>query len=359
MKKNYVLTSVYCVGLSFLGANLNAQTSIPADSANYVIGENTKVREIANASTFGQGPAGAAIAWDFSTLAAGTERDLKVEAVVTGGINPDPVNAALKVVVDRPLNDEVYFYNPSASALGYAGLSYGVNVLNYEGEGAEQWSYPITYQSTKTVNVANEYTSGFAQAAVDHKIAGTVRYEVDAYGRIKMPYGDVYNVLRIKIEEDIIDSADVPILGRRVFVHDNTMYEWRTISNKHFILRFDNKKVGSTSTRTVFYQVGDSVNPGPAPSSVGIHIPKMPDFMVFPNPASDVISVSFDVMPNEVAESIRLMDMQGRQVKQFETYAPKGDIFMESYDVSDLPRGNYIISMQSNQRSLQKRISIH
>lgn len=359
MRKNYLkLTSITAI-LSFGFTAAVAQTTIPADSANYVIGENTTVQEIANANAFGAGSAGAGIVWDFSGLAAGTQRDMNVEAVVTGGLTPDPVSAAVKLVIDRPISDETYFYDPSGSGLGYAGQSWGVNTLNYENNNVLQWSYPITYQDSNSYSVSNTYTTGVGPTAVDHEIEGTVSYAVDAYGRIKMPYGDVFEVLRIKITEMVTDTADVPIVGNQVFNYDNVMYEWRSASNKHFIIRFDRKKEGSATQRTVYYQTGDSVNGGTQPSNVELLVPEMPDLMVYPNPASDQVSISYKSMDNEHFQSAKLLDLSGRVVREFPVGSAAGKAHVETFDVSDLPSGNYLINLSSNERSLQKRILIH
>ncbi len=359
MRKNYLklasITTMLSVGF---GAAV-AQTTIPADSANYVIGENTTIQEISNASSFSAGSEGSAIVWDFSGLAAGTQRDMNVEAVVTGGLTPDPVDAAVKLVIDRPISDETYFYDPSSSGLGYAGQSWGVNTLNYENNNVLQWSYPITYQDSSSYAVSNTYTTGVGPTAVDHTIEGNVSYKVDAYGRIKMPYGDVYEVLRIKITEMVTDTADVPIVGNQVFNYDNVMYEWRSASNKHFIIRFDRKKEGSSTQRRVYYQTGDSVNGGTQPTNVELLVPEMPDFMVYPNPAFDQLSISYKSMDTEHFTSARILDLSGRVIREFPVGSAAGKAHVESFDVSDLPSGNYLIDLSSNERRLQKRIVIH
>lgn len=358
MIKNYFLKSILALLLGTASLSLIAQPTIPADSANYEIGVDTKVNVISNASSFSTGGSGASQVWDFSGLAAGTERNMTVEAIVTGGLNPDPVSAAVKLVIEGAIIDDVYYYDPSSSGLGYAGISWGVNVLNYAGEGAQQWEYPITYQSTQTYNVAKTYTTGFGPTAVDHKIAGTVSYEVDAYGRVKMPYGDVYDVMRIKISEMVTDTADVPIVGEQVFNYDNVMYEWRTISNRHFILRYDRKSESSTTTRTLYYQVGDSVNSGTQPSSVEMLMPKLPEFMVSPNPAQDMVSVSVELKNAESLYNLRLMDLNGRTVKEFGIHNEGQKTFLETFDLSDIPAGNYILNLNTDQRNLHKRIVV-
>lgn len=358
MKKVYLLKSIFASAALLLSTALTAQVSIPADSANYVIGNDTKVNVIDNASSFSAGSGGAGLVWDFSGLAAGTERTLSVEQVKSGGLNPDPVSAALKVVISKGLLNDVYYYDPSSSGLGYAGQQYGINVLNYAGEGAVQWTYPITYLDSSTVNVSKTYSTGFGPTSVDHDISGQVTSVVDAYGRIKMPYGDVYDVLRIKITELITDTADVPLIGNQVYNYDNIMYEWRVASNQHMILRYARKKEGSTTTRPLYYQVADSVELQPEPSSVLMQMPDLPELIISPNPANDKISLSFDVLSNEQIEGLKVLDLSGRVASNLDIRDYRSNVYLESYDVSNLRAGNYILQVKTNQRNIQKRFVV-
>ena len=59
------------------------------------------------------------------------------------------------------------------------------------------------------------------------------------------------------------------------------------------------------------------------------------DLQIFPNPATDYISVT----KNEVVRQVMVFNLVGRQMKRFEA------IDGEKYYVGDLPRGMYLVQL--------------
>ena len=101
----------------------------------------------------------------------------------------------------------------------------------------------------------------------------------------------------------------------------------------------------------LFTMYGDLYTSSPgfvgAPVSVGVNTVEQLNLEVSPNPAQDVITISNK--DNVNFESIKLYSTQGQLVKEF-----KSD--NSTFDVSTLPRGYYILKLQSSDNVTTKKI---
>lgn len=77
---------------------------------------------------------------------------------------------------------------------------------------------------------------------------------------------------------------------------------------------------------------------------------------VFPNPASDVVSLLYTLDERNESSSIRITDLQGRMVKQYDL-GTKAGTHQVSFDVSALPVGCYFATLISGDaRTTQKLV---
>ncbi len=97
------------------------------------------------------------------------------------------------------------------------------------------------------------------------------------------------------------------------------------------------------------YQQGEALEAGESGFSFGEPAPE-PTIRLFPNPAVDFFSVANE--KNTVINRIVVMNMTGRQVKQYD-----GDD-AGSYYVGDLPDGLYLISLVNNQEGVIKTLRL-
>ena len=89
--------------------------------------------------------------------------------------------------------------------------------------------------------------------------------------------------------------------------------------------------------------------------NISIDEKSIANLKTFPNPASDILTISFtNGVPNNTLE---LYDMQGRLVKELFSGKIAGE-FSESYSVSDLSPGIYILNIQNEKGFKQERIIV-
>jgi hypothetical protein len=79
--------------------------------------------------------------------------------------------------------------------------------------------------------------------------------------------------------------------------------------------------------------------------SAGINSLDKNEFSVYPNPATDVVNVSFEASSADY--SVSLMDLQGRVVSSQELSNANGTQLI-SFSTESIAKGSYIISIKSN-----------
>lgn len=91
------------------------------------------------------------------------------------------------------------------------------------------------------------------------------------------------------------------------------------------------------------------------PSANGIgDLTETPKFNIYPNPAKEIIWVSWDVVPKGKPSQLKLFDMTGKIIFTLETNANEMEI-----NVSDFPAGIYLLKIQNRQgKILQQKIII-
>jgi hypothetical protein len=76
---------------------------------------------------------------------------------------------------------------------------------------------------------------------------------------------------------------------------------------------------------------------------------------VFPNPASDVVNVTFDA--NNADYTIAIVDLQGRVMASQELTSLNGAQSI-AFPVSNLAKGSYIVSITTNGLTTSKNVVI-
>lgn len=77
---------------------------------------------------------------------------------------------------------------------------------------------------------------------------------------------------------------------------------------------------------------------------------------VFPNPANSYLTVNFELTDASVPTQIRLLDMNGRQVKSITSNFMNSGVNQIKTDVSDLNQGVYLLQITAGNKSITKRV---
>lgn len=90
----------------------------------------------------------------------------------------------------------------------------------------------------------------------------------------------------------------------------------------------------------------------------GIYIipKKVSNFSVYPNPASDMINIVFDLKSSSFV-TIEITDLEGRKIASVMSERQSGTV-SKDFNVKELPSGNYLIRLEVNGKTATQFLSI-
>lgn len=115
--------------------------------------------------------------------------------------------------------------------------------------------------------------------------------------------------------------------------------------------------LASTATISIAHTDLDYYNYTGVPTSTReLETPSSPTFKIYPNPAQDILNVSYTLKQSD-AISLGLYDINGREVLDKQQGTQSEGEYLESINLGDLPTGVYFLKLQgSSYQSTQKLI---
>lgn len=351
MKNNFLSLILLTSG----SIGLVAQPTITTNSSP-AVGFTYSTSQVELGSTT-EGPAGANVTWDFSSLAD------------TGAVS------TFNFVDPTTLPDASSF--PSAT-IAYSGLLEGVEFSAYLRNSANSFellgsaisspfgnfvipfsdpmklfSFPTTFNSSYSDTYRNEFTADLGFASTSTSTTGTMSYEVDGYGTLITSSGTYNNVLRMKKYDVSFDTSVTSIAGveepATYSENRSFSYEWVYVSNGEtipvFVITSDTSitEVGETYSRSASHSYSDEFT--------GIEQTETTDFLLFPNPTEG----KFVATVSKQIREIQICDISGKTVK---TFAPDVDLLndVQEFDITNLPAGIYWVRQIGNNTTLTKKL---
>ncbi|MBL0102982.1 MAG: T9SS type A sorting domain-containing protein [Bacteroidetes bacterium] len=306
------------------------------------LGDNITYKMITD-TTIQPGSGGAGVVWDFSNyiITVNTVSE-EYELPLTTGNDAAFTGANLKLTSFFGWTD-YYIKNGAGTELQYLGFYSPSNEL-FISSVAKTLTVPFTYNSTVT-NVPVTGT-GYSGAVV----TGTISTIADGYGTLKVQPGQggpYNNTLRVKY--DINLSED---LGGLITTFHAVRYAWyrsglRAPVFQISILDIDGVLGHTHQKFSTFYAYSTDVDDLSKPTLL---------MSVFPNPASTTSKISYTI-DRTTEVSLKVMDITGRVWKHEDFRQTVGE---HSFvlDVSDLPKGVYILSLSAGTTTRQQRLLI-
>jgi uncharacterized repeat protein (TIGR03803 family) len=125
----------------------------------------------------------------------------------------------------------------------------------------------------------------------------------------------------------------------RIFTKSGTVLASNTSGEHHYT--FKDEGISKLNTEKIYYRLKQKDNDGKFTYSqiVVLNVSKNKDFIVYPNPASETVTLTFSnsILLHSTAS---LIDMQGREVKKFII-----NNYQVKIDISNLPTGMYVIKL--------------
>lgn len=295
------------------------------------------------------GTAGNDQLWDFTFLTPENVQNYEiVEFGSTGNEDLFPnANTALSVGFGvsyeyLSITDEAY-----AAAGQYAPGSYEAYYTNPQSLIVFPAELGVTFVDSFAFNYVINGTAG--------DMVGEVDMEVDGYGDISMPWGTVEGAYRVSGSIDRLETVEIDGETVQAFLNGTTTHFFApgfpspVISVLQAILTvpaFDViQNIQSTTYISGFEPVGtdDLVVDG---------------LSVYPNPASDHITINFEKRDAQPLQ-VDLLNVQGRVVQSAGQIGSGFGTFQSQIDVSKLPAGFYLLRLAAGESSQVVKVAVN
>ncbi len=242
------------------------------------------------------------------------------------------------------------FYKNTSSSFKMVGFGATINSIptpiQYQG-GDKIYQFPLAYGNMDTSNYyfeVNVPTLGYWNQA------GQRENNVDGFGTLNLPNGYTYDVIRLASVLHIMDSIHIDALGFTIPIpRTQTEYKFMAAGELEPVLTITTQPLllftGPETVIGVRYKNEMNID--------GIEEVSQLDFSVYPNPASEVLTIS---NPQYISwQKLHLINSSG-QVVITDISGGSADITL---DVSQLPKGAYHLVIQNNDSFFKKSVIIN
>lgn len=248
------------------------------------------------------------------------------------------------------ITDVYSFYKKTSSLYAVEGLGVkisGVPVPNFYSDEDELYKFPLNFSDKDSTTFKFSSTTSTLVPFV-YKKQGYRITQADGWGTITTPYGTA-NCLRVVSTQYSQDSikGTISVGGFTLpvnagFPNYQRSYQWLTTTEKIPYL-----EVMGTLTGSVFTATQIRYRDIPRTIVVGINekISNNLNLSIFPNPATNQITI---ITPQTTGIiTMKIMDMQGKQVLLKTLIENNNAVNMHYIDVSGLLKGMYFIQLAS------------
>jgi len=202
-----------------------------------------------------------------------------------------------------------------------------------------QMIYPFAFNG----NFTDSYFSSYEYKGMLTHRRGTITVNADAWGTVTTPEG-TYNALRVKSIRDEVDSVWISGFFISATLTTLTDYGWYTTSSKIPVFALTVIETAQTSDTVGYYST----------QTIGVPEQSIAGacFSIYPNPATDFITVVFK---NNVSAGtkIRVLNQLGQEVKRITAGSLTGETLQ--IDLDGLTPGVYFIRINDETSSYVQR----
>lgn len=343
MKKTLLLLSISAFSMA------NAQSITVNDTVK--TGDKIYYFEADNTSSNLDATVGAAVTWDYSTLAPMTQNAPAVKDSIIDNTNTDYPNAFHQEQFDGGIN--VFFTNTPTEVTSY-GFIFDLNGQNatvqYDVDPMQSMVFPMAFGSTDYVDVIDgNLLASVSGQNINIAVVGTATIKADGTGTLNLGTTTFTNVLRIKTIEVLDGNVPaIPLIGFAggPVTITRTSYAYYSLSDSKLpvFLHGGLTAVVPTQPDVVQVNVWSSVDL----STGSITSDDLNTTSIFPNPATDLVSIE-----TLNATSINIFNTVGQAV-----YSNSNPSTVESVDVSTFETGIYIVKIKNNENTTTEKLII-
>lgn len=294
---------------------INAQVTITGSDINPTVSDEFT---FVNGSFQSEGPSGGNQTWDFSSVTGSNTFNNSY------GSSSFP-NANLVEYNDG--GTEIH-YNVNNSTREIHRMVAGGVTIDYSNP-MTVFELPLSMGTSGNDNFESSFFSG-----VQFERTGTTDWEVDGWGTLITPAGTFNDVIRVKMNQEILDD------GGAMQVESNfEIYHWYKAGTNSPLLVVTYSETTIVGTPPQAAQVLQYLDLPLSTSDSYIDEAK-----IYPNPVQDNMYID---IKNENVQSIRIIDIQGKE--------HLNTSFLPSINLSELDGGIYFVELLGSNHSILSR----
>jgi|GEM_PF-936814 len=315
-----------------------------------------------------QGAAGSSLTWDFSALTASTTLSPNTATgtvlAAASGYGYSTLAAAASLLLSTTFSTSTYatvdsnsgvatYYFSDATKISETGTYVNSTTSGLYTDALDVMRFPFTMGTTFN----DTYAGALSYMGTTATETGSDTVTGDGYGTLKIPGYPTptpavtyLNVLRVKTVQTYRDSANIfgtPTVGNYIF----TSYTWYQAGYHAPLLTITTASGPGVSAKTVSYAAKQTANHENVPVVTGLNS----SVNIYPNPASGYIFINYNNASKQRVATT-LLDMAGRQVAVIADQATEGPTTV-SYNGGSLPKGTYIVKMQSGTETTTRKVT--
>ena len=330
--------------LAGISAGSFAQDSLTATGLNPIIGQ-VFISNTCDTTAVTEGAAGAAVTWNFSGL---TVTSLDTGIAVACSATPNcAMFPGTTIAIKSNTGTTVNYAIATSTAYSQNGYYNSASQYATFSDPMDQLHYPMNYLDSFVDTYAGiiNYTSVIPITAHEN---GTVRVKYDAFGTLTLPDTTYYNAMRTHSYQLFIDSASVFGIDTVASFVLNT-YSWyvKGIHSAVLTILTTDQVGGGIHNKVVTF--GKRYTGPLAIANINAATAAL---NVYPNPATGIVNISIDGTATG-NEKITLTDLFGRQVAAIANTQQN-----TSFDASGLPKGVYLVRMQSGTQVVTRKLEL-
>ncbi|MCE3227660.1 MAG: hypothetical protein K0S32_2211 [Bacteroidetes bacterium] len=341
MKKLYVLVLSTVFGLS-----VKAQYTVTS-AQNPIIGDIEQTWQLDTASLPAGGPGGVSQIWNYTGIALVPSVAVMSNSYVAPSSAPNATVFPAAVNMAQTENGVDYtmagytssgitiygFSNPSVTAIYQNPLTFATLPFTYGNISTDTYSTSYTFSTTNVSAVGSVTTTG------------------DATGTLNTPGNSFPNVLRIKLENKMvqtINSSFTQTINAVDYVYLNSSSKWSLLSQS-------SSTVSNNTNTVVVYQKSGKVSNNVLQSvkERDLHA----NFSIYPNPASEKKINLHYVLTTSENYNLTVYNVLGQIVKEVTIGERAPGLYYDDVDLGTLSSGVYYLKLKGNkQEGTQKLI---
>ncbi len=317
----------FLIAAVFVASAANAQSVITHNMHAPQIGDTYTIYYSDSYDYFDPGTGGANQTWDLSGYVTSESDMVHFVDPATTPWGGQATNSNLATQVD--FKDMVVIYlNVTSSMMKNTAMGTSAEGMeffgNYEDE-QELMHFPFAYNDNFTDTYSYTFEYSMMGMTIQLVTSGTDVTTADAWGTVSTPYGVFENALRVKTVTTETQETWMNGVLQESTTDNTTNYEFYHSDYKAPLASLYYDAEFPDETEVTFTAL-----------ATGISEMETADVNVYPNPASEMISIDFSAFKS--GSNVSLINAKGAEVARFVA----GNT-VEQISVSELPQGMYMI----------------